>query len=295
MKLKHITASKWIMAASFGIALAGCQKMDRPALSEYPKDTNPPGGPLKFYASFDGTTADPIMNAVDSIRANFPAENPLASIDGVSGKAVQGDAKKFIKYPSFNDWTQSSSFTISTWLKKNGQTKNNTGGNGPEYIMSMRLPDDKINWSNGAMFVLFEGDNAACAIKVMCVSTDPADPNKYMDKWFEWAGGQSIAGILDNNWHHIALVYDEATSGMKLYIDGVANPNVKTWDGHGAMRLAASKVVEYRVGRGPRNDGDGDGEGGWLQSSLKGSLDQFRLYGTALTADQVRQLFTTKQ
>ncbi|RYZ44464.1 MAG: hypothetical protein EOO14_27035, partial [Chitinophagaceae bacterium] len=161
------------MAATFGIALAGCQKMDRPAMSEYPKDTNPPGGPLKFFASFDGTSADPIMNAVDSIKANFPAENPLATVDGISGKAVQGDAKKFIKYPSFNDWTQSSSFTIATWLKKNGQTKNNMGGNGPEYIMSLRLPDDKVNWSNGAMFVLFEGDNAACAIKVMCVSTDP--------------------------------------------------------------------------------------------------------------------------
>ena len=68
---------------------SGCQKMNRPQLGTYPQDANPPGGPLKFYAAFDGTTADPLMNAVDSIRANFASDNPLASVDGVSGKAFQ--------------------------------------------------------------------------------------------------------------------------------------------------------------------------------------------------------------
>jgi hypothetical protein len=36
------------------IMLGACQKMDRPALGDYPKDANPPGGPLKFYTAFDG-------------------------------------------------------------------------------------------------------------------------------------------------------------------------------------------------------------------------------------------------
>ena len=40
-------------AALFGVAaLVGCQKMERPALGNYVKDTNPPGGPLKLYTSF---------------------------------------------------------------------------------------------------------------------------------------------------------------------------------------------------------------------------------------------------
>lgn len=296
MKLNNNITGKMVCAAAFTLLMAGCQKIDRPTLSDYAKDTNPPGGPLKFYTAFNGTTSDPLMNAVDSIRANFPAENPLASVDGINGKAVQGAAKKFIKYPSFNDWAQSSSFTISAWIKKNGQTTNNTGGNGPEYIFSMRAKEKSYHWSNAVGFLLYEGNNAGCAIKLMVVSpSNPTNPDSSpADKWFEWAGGESIPGILDNNWHQIVITYDEATSGARLYIDGVANPNVKTWNNHGAIRLANTKIGEYRVGRGPRNDDDDDGESGWLQSSMKGSLDQFRLYGKALTAGEVSALFNGK-
>ncbi len=32
---------------------ASCQKLARPVLGDYPKDANPPGGPLKFYAALD--------------------------------------------------------------------------------------------------------------------------------------------------------------------------------------------------------------------------------------------------
>ena len=48
-------------------------------LGDFPKMPTRPGGPLKFYAAFDGATSDPLMNAVDSVRANFPSENPLVS------------------------------------------------------------------------------------------------------------------------------------------------------------------------------------------------------------------------
>src|SRR5689334_3641622 len=79
------------------LLFSACQKLDKPELaSNYPKDANPPGGPLKFYTAFDGTTSNAAMNAVDSIRASFPSSNPLSSVDGISGKAVKGENKKFI-------------------------------------------------------------------------------------------------------------------------------------------------------------------------------------------------------
>ena len=147
------------------------------------------------------------------------------------------------------------------------------------------------------MIVFLEGDNAACAVKVMCVSpSDPSNPSSSpSDNWFTWEGGQTIAGLLNNSWHHFALTYDATTSAMKLYIDGVANPNVKTWTGHGPIKLSTTKIGEYRIGRGPRNDDEGDGEGGWLQSSYKGDMDQFRLYGVALSAAEVQTLFSSKK
>ena len=53
-----------------------CKKLSRPALGDFPKDADPrfplyPGGPLKFFTAFDGTTSNPLMNAVDSIRASL--------------------------------------------------------------------------------------------------------------------------------------------------------------------------------------------------------------------------------
>lgn len=282
--MKRNIFKKISLAACAALFLASCQKMDRPELGDYPKDASAPGGPLKFYAAFDGTTTNPLMNAVDSIRANFASDNPFTTSAGVSGKAVTGVNKKYIKYSSFNEWASSSSFTISVWYKKDGQTKNNTGGNGPEYIMSLKAVNG-FHWSNAVGFLFLEGDNAGCAVKSMFVSNAG-------DAWFTWEGGQKIAGLCDNNWHHLVLTYDQTNSSVKLYIDGVQNPNVKTWGTHGVLDLAKSKISEYRVGAGPSTGYDSDD---WLACTFKGSLDQFRLYGTVLTAAEIQALFTAKK
>jgi hypothetical protein len=267
------------------VAFAGCQKKDRPGLSDYLRDTNPPGGPLKFYAAFDGTSSNVFMNAVDSIKATFPADNPLTTTDGISGKAIKGEAKKFVKYSKPNDWASlSNSFTISFWEKKDGQTKNNTGTNGPEYPFSFKSSNG--HWSGGNMFLLFEGDNAAAAIKFVAVDKNMSD------NWFTWEGGTTIAGLLDNQWHHIVLVYDAGTSGLTLYVDGVAKSHIPKWGTHGAINIDDSKISEFRIGAGPGTSFDTDD---WLSSTWKGSLDQFRFYNVALSAAEVSTLFTNKQ
>lgn len=266
------------------VVATSCQKMDKPELGNYPVDANPPNGPLKFYVAFDGTTTNPLMNAVDSIRANFPSDNPFTTVDGIKGKGVTGVNQKFIKYPSFNSWASSSSFTISIWYKKDGQTKNNNGTNGPEYLLSMRAVNN-FHWSNAVGFVFLEGNNTACAIKTMFVSNAG-------DAWFTWEGGQSIAGLCDNNWHHLVLTYDETNSQVKLYIDGVQNPNVKTWGGHGALNLATSKISEFRIGAGPSTSYASDD---WLACTFKGGLDQLRMYSTVLTQAEIQALFAAKQ
>ena len=266
------------------MAAVSCQKTERPIMGDYPLDANPPGGPLKFYAAFDGTTSDPKMNAVDSIRATFAADNPLASADGISGKAVVGENKKFVKYIKPNDWAaEAKSFTISYWYKKNGQTQNNTGTNGPEYIMS--FPSTNGHWSGGSLLVFLEGNNAAGAVKVMIADKD------VKDNWFTWEGGNTIAGLLDNQWHHMALVYDAATSTMTLYVDGVANPNTRTWAGHGDINFDDSKISEFRIGAGPGKSFDTDD---WLSSTFKGEIDQVRLYTTPLSATEVSALYASR-
>jgi hypothetical protein len=87
MKNKNVL---FITLSFLAMAVFSCQKMEKPGLGDYPKDTNPPGGPLNFYVAFDGSGTDVLRNAVDSIRASFPADNPLASVAGISGKAIKG-------------------------------------------------------------------------------------------------------------------------------------------------------------------------------------------------------------
>ena len=141
-KLKIIKSALIILVA--GIAFTACNKLDRPALGDYPKDANPPGGPLKFYVAFDGTTQNPLMNAVDSIRANFPSDNPLVSVDGVKGKGVKGSGTKAIKYPSANDFKGSTSCTIAFWV-------NNTVNPNTELYFSLVSKD---YWHGSAAFLL---------------------------------------------------------------------------------------------------------------------------------------------
>jgi hypothetical protein len=285
MTLKKIISGNGMMVLAICLAFTSCQKMNRPALGDFTKDANPPGGPLKFYAAFDGTTADPLMNAVDSIRANFAADNPYTSVDGIRGKGVKAVNKKFIRYAKPNDWaTTSKSFTIAFWYRRDGQTHNNTGTNGPEYPISFKSSNG--HWSGGSMFLILEGNNAACAVKLMI-----ADKN-VNDNWFTWENGNTIAGLLDNRWHQMSLVYSAATSGVTLYVDGVANSIVPKWGTHGDINIDDSKISEMRIGSGPGTGYDTDD---WLSSSWKGDLDQFRMYNTALSAAEVQGLFNGKQ
>lgn len=263
-----------------GSLLVSCQKLDRPDLGDFPQDANPPGGPLNFFVAFDGNTT-PAMNAVDSIRANFPSDNPLASIDGASGRAIRGENKKFVKYSGPNDWAiLAKSFSVSVWFKKNGQTQNNNLTNGPEYLFSFKSSNG--HWSGGSFLLFLEGNNSACAIKTMIADA------RMRDNWLVWEGGNSVAGILDDRWHHLVKVYDAASSTMVLYVDGVLHPHQRTWPGQGNINIDNGKITELRVGSGPGNNINSDD---WLSSTFKGGIDQFRMYSKALTAAEVQELF----
>lgn len=265
--------------------LWSCQDLERPALGNFPQDANPPGGPLKFYEAFDGSTSNPLMNAVDSIRANFPADNPFTTIDGVRGKAVSGASDTYIKFGNFNDWASSGSVTISFWSKGASPTVGNEGGNSPEHVISFPAKDGYFHWSGSVMMLFLESNATGCQVKWMVVDKD------HSDSWFTWEGGDAIPGVLDNQWHHFVLKYDQSTSTASLYIDGVKNSIEHTWGTHGPLNLDAGSIRESRVGKGPLDHDNND----WQSGSLQRGLDQLRLYGTALSDSEISALFTGKK
>lgn len=270
--------TKVLLGLSLVAFMTSCQKMNKPDFADYPADANPPGGPLKFYASFDGTSADPLMNGVDSIRANFPASNPLTSVAGISGKAVQGSDGKAVLYPSANDFKDATSFSISFWLKNTAQAGRT------EFLFS--LADDTYGWSRSAAFVLVENQTASNTTMKFGL----------MDQWLE---GTFNKPMFDGNWHHIVYVYDQTTSKMTYYFDGAVvtgltatQTDVKNGGNpRGAINFSnANKFIlagwnKHANAAGPTDD--------WVKS-YNGAMDQFRLYGKALTASEVSALYSSK-
>lgn len=277
-----------LSAAAMLMVIGSCQKMKRPALGDYPRDANPPGGPLKFYAAFDGTTANPLFNAVDSIRANFAANNPLTQINGISGKGIQGALDKAIRYASANDWAKSTSFTIAFWLK------NTPWSGGPGFLFNLTMKD---HWANGVTWMLIEdqGQSSATSATVKFV---------LQDQWFEFVGANKFnKPLLDGNWHHLAITYNETTSKLTYYFDGAeytglpaSLTNVK----NGANPRGPANLLNNEGGAGQfvfggwnKHVGVDGPTDGWIQG-FNGGLDQLRLYSKALTGSEVLALYNSK-
>ena len=266
------------------IAVVSCQKMSRPALGNYPKDVSvTPTTPLRFFVNFDSTTADDKQINIrfkDSISGNpsfFP--NPaITYISGVHGTAYQGTNDAYLSYLTPNDFVSTAeSFTVAFWEKRNGVPAGNAA-----FLFNM--PSSNGNWANTTMFLLFDWNppsNDSATLKFYVV-----DKN-LNDAWLTWEGNNRIKGIQDNNWHHLAFVYDATTSKLTLYVDGSPNTHVPQWGTHGPVNMDGSKVTGMNLGG--RNVKDL----GWGQD-WDGGLDQFRLYNKALSAAEVQSLYTSK-
>lgn len=257
---------------------SSCQKMDRPVLGEFPVDINPPGGPLKFYAALDGSD-------VDSIRATFGSPTDATYTPGASGQAYKGSATSFIKYPASNDFKNSTSFTIAFWMK----SPDPAAGIGAQFLFAQATSTDI--WTKSDIFLLMEdggqSNGGKAALKFYL-----------LDQWLEFVGDYRIAGILNDQWHHLAFVYDESSSKLTTYVDGAAltglpadKTDVKK-DGNPRGAVDLSNSTGFVIG-GPGHLAVGATPDGWMVN-YRGELDQFRLYGTALSASEISSLFANK-
>ncbi len=256
------------------ILFAACKKTDRPAIGDFPQDANPPGGPLKFYVAFDGTSNNPLLNAVDSIRANFPASNTGSQADGISGKSYQGSTTSYVKYAGTNDFTKSTSFSIAFWLKKTPQP----AGSGTQFAFSLNAKD--YSWTNTKLFLEFED-----------YSTTTAAAGKFyiLDQWTEYINGNAMPNVLNGEWHHLAFTYDGSSSTLNAYIDG----NLFKTNTVGAPLgpVDFGSFDDFTIGGPDQNTHDANTWMGYWD----GQIDQFRLYGTALSASDVQALYSNKQ
>jgi hypothetical protein len=292
MNIKPGIAKQLLLLVAFGMIITSCKKLGRPALGDYPTDDQVlPAGDLRFYVPFDFTSPEFRYQVADSISANpsFFDATPLTIIPGVKGNAVKGKDQKGILFLNANDFKQAKSFTVSFW------EKNTVPGDGKaQFVFS--LPD-KDYWHNSGMFLMFDhsgaGSTASGAVVKLAVE----------DHWFEFTPGNGLmpGNLLDGNWHHFAVTYNETNSKLTWYVDGTALAGLPAgltdWlDGatpHGGMKLNANSVSSFVLGGWNKHAGLPGPTDGWVQS-WQGSLDQFRLYNKALSPAEIQTLFVGK-
>ncbi|MEP6615603.1 MAG: LamG domain-containing protein [Ginsengibacter sp.] len=264
-------------AILFALIMVSCQKMNRPVLGDYPKDANPPGGPLKFYAALDGSP-------VDSIRALFGTNHDATYGPGVSGQAAQLDGSKngYVSFPSANDFGNSKSFTISFWINIKLSQKDNDHAVG---VLAFANNDNF--WSN----IVFFADNNTKG------TTDSMDLKMHFnapggDNW-NFAGynfSNAWPHMYDGQWHQVAFTYDATSKIGTVYRDG-AQFDQKTGQDIaftapsqlvlGGFQEAAGVVSTY-------------GDNTWM-AGFPGMIDNVRLYNTPLSAGEIAALYNNKQ
>ncbi len=278
MNLKNKIQRNILFVLAFVIAIASCQKLTRPALGDYPKDSNPPGGPLKFYAAMDGSS-------VDSIRANFGTDHDVTYVPGVSGMAAQFDGSKngYIDYPLPNDFGASTNFTISFWLNIKLAQKDNVNADG---VLSFASTSNF--WGNFTFYAdhTTGGNSDSMDLKIHFA-------NGSGDNWdfAGYTGNARWPKMYDGQWHHVAFVYDAAAKTGTLYRDGVqfdqkTNETIAFDSNPSKLIIAGFQEAAGVVDTYANNS--------WM-SGFPGMIDQVRLYGVALAPADVAALYANKQ
>jgi hypothetical protein len=269
------------------IVISSCQKMKRPPLGDYPQDhVTTPTTALRFFAPFDSTSVEAKqinIRFADSI-SGYPSFFPPSSVSyttGVHGTALQLTQGNAIKYINANDFGTGPSFSVAFWLKAPGVPHN------AQFVMSLV---DKDYWHNSGLFMLIDHDGAGSTPDSAAVSF------VVKDSWYLFHNKDRIPKILDKQWHHLAYVYDNTTSKLTTYVDGVALTglsNDATTQLSGPVNMPAASLSNLVIGGWNKHAGISGPTDSWIES-FPGLLDQFRLYNKALSASEVLALFNSK-
>ena len=282
--------SKIVLLLGCVACVGSCQKMKRPALGDYPQDhTITPATELRFYTPFDSNSVEAKqinIRFADSI-SGYPSFFPDKSIGyttGIRGTALKLSSGNAIKYVNANDFAKASSYTVAFWIKAPGVPHPNA-----QFVMSLV---DKDYWHNSGMFMLIDHDGAGSTADSAAVSW------VVKDNWYVFHNHDRIPKILNQQWHHLAFVYDQTTSRLTTYVDGVAMTGLSsdaTFQAgvQGPLNLTPASVSNMVIGGWNKHAGISGPTDSWIES-FPGTLDQFRLYNKALAASEVLALFNSK-
>lgn len=277
------------------LAITSCQKLYRPPLGEIFEDPDPPAfNPLKALWAFEN-------NVTDQGESGFSATtNGITYVAGNKGQAINFGTNGYVLVKTDGDTTKHpngyigipkdtilnlGSFTISFWMNVPGPIQDGAQG-----VFS--FSNSKEFWGNFDMFLENHskaGDPSEVFIKMHMFNDGAAN----REQWIE-GDGLKIPGVL-GKWTHIAVTYNAADAKMTVYKDG-AQVNTRNLDGgnYGPIKFKDFNGLvlgnhQFQTTPSLTNHGPE----GWA-TSLKGPMDQFRIYNRPLSAGEITTLFNSK-
>lgn len=215
---------------------------------------------LAGWWPFDGGAG---TTALDSSGAGNSATltNGVSWVSGQIGSAISANGTNQYASTSPIDLSSTQTITWTAWV-------NRTYGKGAGALI-----EDSTNFNTSATgFGFFPDDSSDCG-----------SPNTMMMGLNGNVGytlncyAQPTSGV----WHHFAAIYDKSQKGanaLSLYIDGVLQPPVLQMNTSTNTNSFGNNAL-YAFSRAGKSNFAG------------GSLDDLRLYKTALTAAQIQQIY----
>ena len=174
---------------------------------------------------------------------------------GMLGQAVALDGDAILEFREAVAFDRESSFSIGAWIKPSPK--------GPVCILSK---NDDVNKLRGFDLMIRKGYASVHLIH-------------------EWNSNaievHTKVKLPNNRWQHLLATYDgsSSASGVKIYIDGNSQELQTRYD---SLSGSIQTSQPLRIGRRSTS------------AAYNGLIDDVRIYGRELSAEQVKELFTTQ-
>ncbi len=215
--------------------------------------------PFGHWAFDDGSGT----KAADSSGRRDPATlvNGVSWVTGRVGGAVSANAagRQYVSIPAL-DLSSTQAVTVALWVNR---TYSTSGGHA--------LFEATTNYTNSTTgFGFFPDDPACSGIRIALRGNLGAVANCY---------SQPSSGI----WHHLAVVLDKSQTGgdaVKLYLDGIlqtanrslnASTNTNNFGNNPIYIFSRAGTTEFN----------------------SGAIDDLRIYDSALTGEQIQQIYNS--
>ena len=286
MLLNNIKTKNALVILAMGLSIVGCQKLDRPELGDFPLDPDPPPyTDLKTEFKFEESANDNGENKLEATEVKN-----VTYVDGVDGKAAKFGDGGYILYKADNEIVYPNefkgfpadtlanlgSFTLAFWMNGVGPVVGGAQG-------LFAISNSAEFWGNLELFLENNDAGNEAFLKVHMFNAGVASGNG--EEWNE----VKIPGAL-GKWTHIAVVYDEKTSKLNVYSDGVAVIADKVLGGgsYGQVKFNnfnGMVVGTYQFQTTPTLTNHGPES--WAKS-FNGAMDQLRIYDRALSQSEIQ-------